>query len=134
MTKLEREITEWANSVEGADRIIEMYERDFMSLQECIDAIRKQEIKNYEKQNHCSVKEEPDRYLLIFTDGYDLKTRYFKTLKDAQDEMQIEYDARKPDVFIETYGDLSYIDERNATLYDNGNDVYLWQITYIGQD
>lgn len=72
-----------------------------------------------------------NKYLLISTDGYDIVYRAFNSFEEAATEMEKAYKARKPDYLEEKYADLTYIGENNASVYCNGEDVYLWEIITV---
>lgn len=72
-----------------------------------------------------------NKYLLINTDGYDINYRTFNSFEEAATEMEKAYKAHKPDYLEEKYADLTYIDENNAAVYCNGEDIYLWEIITV---
>lgn len=72
-----------------------------------------------------------NKYLLIYTDGYDINYRTFNSFEEAASEMEKSYKAHKPDYLEEEYANLTYIGENNASVYCNGEDVYLWEIISV---
>ena len=75
-----------------------------------------------------------NKYLLINTDGYDINYRTFNSFEEAATEMEKAYKAHKPDFLEEQYQNLTYIGENSAALYNNGEDVYLWEIIEVKLD
>lgn len=72
-----------------------------------------------------------NKYLLINTDGYAINYRTFNSFEEAATEMEKAYKAHKPDYLEEEYAGLTYIGEKNASVYCNGEDVYLWEIITV---
>lgn len=74
------------------------------------------------------------QYRLYFTDGYYIYRKgIFPSLQQAQTAMHADYNLRTPKVWLDEYKDLSHIDETDAALYANGEDVFVWHIEEIKQ-
>ncbi|MDO4647177.1 MAG: hypothetical protein Q4B26_00905 [Eubacteriales bacterium] len=71
-------------------------------------------------------------HVLIRTDGYDIDTWKFSSCTEAQMEMQKQYNAFMSDELEESCKEMSYISEQDATLYANGETVYVWKIISAG--
>lgn len=73
------------------------------------------------------------QFILIKTDGYTIQHRVYSSLDDAVKEMQSQYnDAIPNEGLLPEWEDLSYIDDVDAILYANGENVYVWKIIIIG--
>lgn len=68
------------------------------------------------------------KYILATTNGYEIRSTEHKTLDDAQNAMREAYENYTPDEWADEYEDISYCGTMDAVLYDNGDDVYVWQI------
>lgn len=75
-----------------------------------------------------------NKYLLIHTDGYSINHKEFTSFEAAAAEMESQYKAYMPDFLEEQYQNLTYIGENSAALYNNGEDVYLWEIIEVKLD
>lgn len=75
-----------------------------------------------------------NKYLLIHTDGYSINHKEFTSFEAAAVEMESQYKAYMPDFLEEQYQNLTYIGENSAALYNNGEDVYLWEIIEVKLD
>lgn len=66
------------------------------------------------------------RYMLIFTDGYKIKTNIYPTLEEARTAMKIAYDdyavSSEPDL-----AEMSFLADSEAILYTD-YDVFVWKI------
>lgn len=70
------------------------------------------------------------RYVLIWTDGYEIKTSVFDDPDDASDELKNDYYGALDGVLPE-YEERSWCGDDNAVLYLNDEDVYVWSITQV---
>lgn len=68
-------------------------------------------------------------YLLVKTDGYGIEVcGFFNTEDEAIAEMYKEYNDYAPNDWNEDWKDESYCTDVGALLYDNGENVYAWNI------
>lgn len=73
------------------------------------------------------------QFILIKTDGYTIQHGIYSSLADAVKEMQSQYNDAIPNGgLLPDWKELSYIDDNNAILYANGENVYVWKIIIIG--
>lgn len=72
-------------------------------------------------------------YILIHTDGYDIDcVDSCKDFDKLQNAMERQYENHVPlDGLSPEWADLSYIDESDAILYANGEDVHVWKIIAV---
>lgn len=71
--------------------------------------------------------------VLIKTDGYTIQHRVYSSLAAAVKEMQSQYNDAIPNGgLLSDWKELSYIDDNNAILYANGENVYVWKIIIVG--
>lgn len=72
-------------------------------------------------------------YILIHTDGYDIDcVDSCKDFDKLQKAMEHQYGNHVPlDGLSPEWADLSYIDESDAILYANGEDVHVWKIIAV---
>lgn len=72
-------------------------------------------------------------YILIKTDGYTIQHKVYSSLAAAVKEMQSQYNDAIPNGgLLPEWKELSYIDDVDAILYANGENVYVWKIVIIG--
>ena len=72
-------------------------------------------------------------YILIKTDGYTIQHKVYSSLAAAVKEMQSQYNDAIPNGgLLPVWKELSYIDDVDAILYANGENVYVWKIVIIG--
>lgn len=69
--------------------------------------------------------------LLISTDGYSIQTKKYDSIQEAQKIMSDEYKDAYPEVNDESSEEMSSISERDAILYANGENVFVWSIVEI---
>ncbi|RHB42136.1 hypothetical protein DW886_16600 [Enterocloster aldenensis] len=69
--------------------------------------------------------------LLISTDGYSIQTKKCDSIQEAQKIMSDEYKDAYPEVNDESSEEMSSISERDAILYANGENVFVWSIVEI---
>lgn len=72
-----------------------------------------------------------NRVILIETDGYNITHNFFKSFEEAHKAMSDRYYGLVPEEFDEDWAEMSYCGKRNAILYNNGCDVYVWAICDI---
>lgn len=73
------------------------------------------------------------QFIVIKTDGYTIQHRICSSLSDAVKEMQSQYNDAIPNGgLLPEWKELSYIDDNNAILYANGENVYVWKIIIVG--
>ena len=70
-------------------------------------------------------------YILIYTDGFNISTSQFDTFEEAFDEMERSYNLYDTDTFDEEYKEQCYIGSNSAAVYNNGEDIFLWQIIEV---
>lgn len=72
-------------------------------------------------------------YILIHTDGYDIDcVDSCKDLDKLKKAMERQYKDYMPlDGLSSEWADLSYIEETDAILYANGEDVHVWKIITV---
>lgn len=66
--------------------------------------------------------------LLISTDGYSIQTQKYNSISEAQIAMAKEYKDAYPKQNDESSEEMSSISEREAILYANGENVFVWSI------
>ena len=72
------------------------------------------------------------QYRLYLTDGYDIhQAGIFSSLEKAQTAMHTAYNLRTPEDWLSEYKELSSINDTDAILYVNGEDVFVWHIEEI---
>lgn len=71
------------------------------------------------------------KYILMSSDGYEIEYSFYPDLESAQNAMKEAYHKAEPDEWIEEFEDLSNMTDVSAILYNNGEDVYVWQIGEI---
>lgn len=73
------------------------------------------------------------KILLISTDGYSITVKDdFASLEDAKQELEKEYKDVIPNTGLEKYySQISYLGNDEATLYANGENVYIWKIIVV---
>ena len=69
--------------------------------------------------------------ILSKTDGYSISHYFFDSFEAAKIAMDNQYAELTPDEWVEDFEDMSYCGTHNATLYRNGEDVYVWQIVEL---
>lgn len=69
--------------------------------------------------------------ILIETDGYSIDTTEFDTKDDAIEAMKKRYADLTPSENDESSAEMSYIEDTNAILYQNGENVYVWKIIAV---
>lgn len=83
------------------------------------------------------------KFILNYTDGYHIKQiGIYQTLSEAQTMMRQQYHEHQPNEWFKEFEEISELNDTNAQLYDNGNDVHVWsiatidmpQITYRGEN
>lgn len=73
------------------------------------------------------------QFILIKTDGYTIQHRIYSSLSAAVKEMQSQYNEAIPNGgLLPDWKELSYINDNNAILYANGENVYVWKIIIVG--
>ena len=69
--------------------------------------------------------------LLIETDGYSIDVTEFDSKEDAIKAMKKRYTDLTPADNDESSAEMSYIEDTNAILYQNGENVYVWKIIVV---
>lgn len=69
--------------------------------------------------------------VLVHTDGYSINHRTYANYQAAKTAMKEEYAQHNHNTVNDDWDKLSYIDDYNAVLYDNGENVYVWQIVEV---
>ena len=76
------------------------------------------------------MKKNTEKFVVVFTDGYEFKNHYFDSYEDASDFMEKEYLEQKE--FYEandcSISEDSYIDISEARLIVTGIEMFLWEI------
>ncbi len=72
-----------------------------------------------------------DPHLLIETTGYEINTIRFESYDAAFKQMQESYNKCMPDQLYDECKEFTYLNENEAALYDNGNNIFLWKIEPI---
>ena len=75
-----------------------------------------------------NIEKKTNGYLLISTDGFSISTKPFKTYEEAYDIMEDEYSKMLDNVTGSECRDMCGISSSNATLYNDGEGVYVWEI------
>lgn len=68
------------------------------------------------------------RYLLIASSSEGIEYTDYETKELAQSNMEKAYEQLRPENFDPEWEEMSYVADGNAVLYDNGEDVYFWEI------
>lgn len=70
------------------------------------------------------------KFILIHTDGYSIDCDdSYKTIDEARREMNRQYNEKIPTRGLAPeWEDLSSINDDDAILYVNGEDVHIWKI------
>ena len=68
------------------------------------------------------------QYLLIFTDGYQIKTQKYRNFEFAKRSMDEEYKTHLPEQLSEDCAELTFCDTHEAQIYANGENVFLWKL------
>lgn len=70
------------------------------------------------------------KFILIHTDGYSIDCDdSYKTIDEARQEMNRQYNENIPiDGLVPEWEDMSFINDDDATLYTNGEEVHIWRI------
>lgn len=78
------------------------------------------------------ILEKESKYIFIETDGYNIDTMVFYRYEDAYNKMVLKYNSYIPkEGLSEDSKADSYIDAYDAALYQNGENVYIFQIVKI---
>ena len=72
------------------------------------------------------------KFILIHTDGYSIDCDdSYKTIDEARQEMNRQYNENIPiGGLVPEWEDMSFINDDDATLYTNGEEVHIWRIYY----
>lgn len=73
------------------------------------------------------------KYVLIHTDGYDIDyVDSYTDLGEAQKAMECQYKDYLPlDGLSPEWEEMSYINTKDAILYENGEAVHVWKIIAV---
>lgn len=73
------------------------------------------------------------KYILVYTDGYSIDYDDSCTnLGEAQKAMECQYKDYLPlDGLSPEWEDMSYINDGDAMLYANGEEVHVWKIIAV---
>lgn len=93
------------------------------------EAIQKYCEKNIAKEK--TTTETAKKVMLIFTNGYEIRTETFPATEEAQKEMQKQYEHFMPEELAEEWAENSNIGSMDAILYANGEDVFVWKVIEI---
>lgn len=78
-------------------------------------------------------KRKNNKYMLISTDGYGISTKIIEQCNNPKEILQKEFDENTPEEGLkETCAEMSFVNDFNAMLYRNGEDVLVWQMVKIG--
>ena len=70
-----------------------------------------------------------NKYLLMTTDGYSLDDyTFYDSFETAQAMMKKSYENLTPSNWIDEFKEMSNCGEKDAILYCNGENVYVWNI------
>ena len=69
--------------------------------------------------------------ILVKTDGYEIEHANYDTIEEAQEAMRKEYEDCTPVNNDDECAETSSIDDMNAILYANCENVYVWKIIPI---
>lgn len=72
-----------------------------------------------------------ETYVLIETDGYSITTMPFPNKEQAQKEMSDRYNRYYPEVNDESSEEMSELNEMDAMLYANSENVFVWSIIAV---
>lgn len=72
-----------------------------------------------------------NKAILIETDGYSITHTFYGSYKEAKEALDKRYAELLSDDLDEEWADMSYCEEYDAILYDNGEDVYVWKIVVL---
>lgn len=73
------------------------------------------------------------KYILVYTDGYSIDyDDDYQKLEEVQKEMERQYkDCIPSDGLSPEWEDMSYINDGDAMLYANGEEVHVWKIIAV---
>lgn len=69
--------------------------------------------------------------ILVKSDGYSIDYSTHETMEDAQKVMRDAYDELHPEDNAPEWEDMSGCYDTEATLYANGENVYVWRIITV---
>lgn len=76
-------------------------------------------------------KEEKKKFVLIKTDGYNISTWSFENYEEGKREMERQYNSFDIENLSEDCAEMTYCSNYDATVYDNGDCVYVWKVVEV---
>ena len=70
-------------------------------------------------------------FLLVATDGYSIDHTKYSSLELAKKAMNNAYNNLYNENMDKDWKEQSYIDEESAILFQNGENVYVWDIIEV---
>lgn len=71
-------------------------------------------------------------YVLVRTDGYSIETvMQSSNLDKVKETLCEDYKKHLPEEWVDDFEDMSCCGDMDAILYDNGENVYVWQIIEV---
>lgn len=70
-------------------------------------------------------------FLLVATDGYSINHTKYSSLELAKEAMEEAYKALYDENMDEDWKEQSCINEESAILFQNGENVYVWDIIEV---
>jgi len=78
-------------------------------------------------------KRKNNKYMLISTNGYDISTKVIEHCKNTKEILQKEFDDNTPEEGLEeNCAEMSFVNDFDAMLYKNGEEVLVWRMVKIG--
>ena len=78
-------------------------------------------------------KRKNNKYMLISTNGYDISTKIIEHCKNTKEILQKEFDGNTPEEGLEeNCAEMSFVNDFDAMLYKNGEEVLVWRMVKIG--
>ena len=82
-------------------------------------------------ESSCEITRLDTAILLISAFDGKIHTERYVSIETAAKAMQRAYENAIPEEWEQAYEDLSYVGQRSAVLYANGEDVYTWRIEEV---
>lgn len=75
-------------------------------------------------------------HILVYSDGYGIyPVAQDINIENLKSILKEKFEERKPEEWISEWEEISYLNDTDAILYANGEDVYVWNIlTYNLKD
>lgn len=78
-------------------------------------------------------KRKNKKYMLISTDGYSISNKIIEYCDNPKEVLQEEFNKHKPSEDLdENCAEMSFVNDFDAMLYKNGEEVLVWRMVKIG--